>query len=908
MSGSADDPATLLAAKVKELVEMDGRSYDAIASAATKILDNRKDPRTGKIHRTSRPPRQVTKQRISDWTKRTTPAYEYLEAVVDAVSEHVKGRTNLTEDQRKKLIDLLDTEKWQSLWQSAKTAPRAEPWLKSYLDALLRTAEAHPYPGVLPDIPLPPLSQVYVQQRGRPRPAPDANSIAAGGDADPSPRPAVEAVLSADHDVLLLGGPGTGKSSLLRQVLITLAKRGTAPDITEIPIYVSAVDLTSEGLSFAEQLAAAVRHELSGRAVPSLPTDSFSRPPRPASRWLVLLDGLDEITDVRQRRRLAQLLGEYRSELYRFVLTSRPLPSDELGQLESDPQWRSRSYELLPFDPGQLRDFAERWMRTADLGPGRLPEPALAVNAFMAQVARPPLATLARTPLIATILCQLHAARPEQALPRDRYGIYYSFVDLLRERLLQALDPQSHDVLHEIMSTLRRVAVEHHADGVFPDLLTAVRNATEDLCPSEMRYPDWDAWRREVLRRTGLVAAHGETYTFVHQTIGEFLAAQHTADAPELSEPIYRGMYDQGGVGGSTRPPLGVQLSSFRLFLIGAWHSGPPLAPLPRGVPQHLTTHLAEFATSREHGSHVALLAGQGITLAPGIIEAAINTLTPLVTDTAAHNDHDRVRAAEDLAMLSAERGGELLASLATDTTVHAGSRYDAARALANLGDPRAADLLASVAADDGLLDDRRLEAAQELVRLSDQRGAGLLEALATNATAGDYYRVEAAQALAEMDTERGTALLASLALDTSLRQEPRFRAARALTKLNGERAVGVWAELVTIKMFPGDERIEAARALARLDRDQAALVWEQLMTDTTVLDHYRVEAAQERAELGDARGKDLLATLAYDPALHFVDRSELARTLRRLQDPRGNDLLASLAKYGVDPDWDDED
>jgi hypothetical protein len=120
-----------------------------------------------------------------------------------------------------------------------------------------------------------------------------------------------------------------------------------------------------------------------------LTADVFDRPPRPASRWLVLLDGFDEITDVRQRLQLTQLLGEHRAGPYRFVLTSRPLPEQELGPLERD--LHLRVYELLPFEPRQLRSFAEGWMRAAhDLDPAQLPDPEAAVHGFLAQAMRPP--------------------------------------------------------------------------------------------------------------------------------------------------------------------------------------------------------------------------------------------------------------------------------------------------------------------------------------------------------------------------------------------------------------------------------------------------------------------------------------------------------------------------------------
>ncbi|MDQ7911377.1 hypothetical protein RB614_43515 [Phytohabitans sp. ZYX-F-186] len=145
-----------------------------------------------------------------------------------------------------------------------------------------------------------------------------------------------------------------------------------------------------------------------------------------AAARLVLVDGLDEVLDADRRRTVVRKLTAVPGDRYRFVVATRPLADGEL------PKAGWPRFELLPLAAG-LTGFAERWF--AALG---LPDPAASAAGFTRAVRYTSLAELARTPLIATMLCQLFVLRPERDLPQGRAGVYQSFVDLLRERRFAA--------------------------------------------------------------------------------------------------------------------------------------------------------------------------------------------------------------------------------------------------------------------------------------------------------------------------------------------------------------------------------------------------------------------------------------------------------------------------------------
>ncbi|MFI9842594.1 NACHT domain-containing protein [Nonomuraea sp. NPDC051941] len=851
----------------------------------------------------------VDRKRISAWSTGADLPQDQtvLEAVIKALLEALRRQQEQGRlDAGEITGGLLDDRAWLSWWRAARDTPRNEPWLEAYLDAARRAAEAHPYPGVLPGARLPPLSQVYVQQRSRPRLTPDqehasrATGVEAGADTSYAPgafsgSPAVrltaETVVSADHDVLLLGGPGAGKSSLLRHVLITLAASTGNGEATvgEVPVYVPAAYLTRRGLSFAEQLAAAARDELSGRRVPPLTADVFDRPPRPASRWLVLLDGFDEITDVRQRLQLTQLLGEHRAGPYRFVLTSRPLPEQELGPLERD--LHLRVYELLPFEPRQLRSFAEGWMRAAhDLDPAQLPDPEAAVHGFLAQAMRPPLAQLARTPLLATILCQLHAAGPSRALPHDRSSIYQNFQHLLRQRLN---DPDIPELPDAILAALGRIAARRHHrhgwdDDPESDLLAEVLHATDGLGPPGMPPLDWTARREHLLRRTGLVSARGGTYTFIHQTIGEFLAAHHVVADARLNRQASWYLCGWRGTAGLAG------LSSYDRFLIAAWLGG-PLGKPPPHAPPRLTTALHRSAGWSIGAEYIAQLAADGLTLAPQIIDTATGTLNRLAADPA-RAGHVRVDAARALANMSDGQGRNLLAGLAVDPALNGKSRITAAWKLAELDDPRGSDLLAALATDPTLDTRDHVSAALSLVSLSDSRAADLLAALATGPAQRDGDRLTLAQSLTALADPRAAEVWAALVGDPALAGDRRITAARELAELDGRQAVKVWAALASDAALPGTTRATAARELAELDRPQGSDLLAALATDPILDGHSRVRAARELAGLDDERAAGLFAAQAADPNLHDFDRVAAAEALAELTNQRATEVWAALA------------
>src|SRR5262249_4128898 len=160
----------------------------------------------------------------------------------------------------------------------------------------------------------------------------------------------------ADGPAVVVAGPGGGKSSLLRRLLVMGIDRWRhGHPGAEVPVLIQASDLVEEIPLSAALAASASRSLAQFGLLDPLPDEFFPAPPRPGGRWLVLVDSLDEIIDIETRERVLRMLASVTSPAYRFVVSTRPLTDHELQVLGS----RFLCYELLPLAPGQITEFSE---------------------------------------------------------------------------------------------------------------------------------------------------------------------------------------------------------------------------------------------------------------------------------------------------------------------------------------------------------------------------------------------------------------------------------------------------------------------------------------------------------------------------------------------------------------------
>ncbi|MEV0074394.1 hypothetical protein [Amycolatopsis sp. NPDC050768] len=152
------------------------------------------------------------------------------------------------------------------------------------------------------------------------------------------------------------------------------------------------------------------------------------------ARWLVFIDGLDEITEAETRKEVIAAIAHQvrRNPDQRLVITTRPLEGGELRRLEDAGVTK---YSIPPFGPDELTDFAHAWFRAQD--PLTAPDRA---REFIRQVSDGKLSGLVRNPLLATIAAIVATLNPGRPLPDSRVDLYTTFMQHLLDRSVGGRD------------------------------------------------------------------------------------------------------------------------------------------------------------------------------------------------------------------------------------------------------------------------------------------------------------------------------------------------------------------------------------------------------------------------------------------------------------------------------------
>ncbi|MCP4375170.1 MAG: NACHT domain-containing protein, partial [bacterium] len=391
--------------------------------------------------------------------------------------------------------------------------------------------------------------------------------------------------LDRHRHLVLLGGPGSGKSTFVNFVAMCLAGASAGnPDrylglLTEplpdqngdpqeerqpwqhgalLPLRIILRDFAARGLPPKdEELTDEHLWKFLGKELPShLKNFSpFLQRYFLEQGGILLLDGLDEVPDADRYRLPIKTLVESLARLYphcRIVVTSRTYAYQKQG-------WRLGGFDetvLAPFSKGQICRFVDRWYPNAadayDLSPEQAAQRAAQLKAQILE--REALYTLAERPLLLTLMASLHAWRLRD-LPKKRVELYKETVELLLDRWERRKFPGQDEAQQPksllewlkadkeaVLTLLSELAFQAHqqqldAAGLTADIPEkALTQGLLDISGEEVRPKLLVGYLRD---RTGLLIPHGvEVYTFPHRTFQEYLAACHLTEQDDYPENI----------------------------------------------------------------------------------------------------------------------------------------------------------------------------------------------------------------------------------------------------------------------------------------------------------------------------------------------------------------------------------
>jgi hypothetical protein len=334
------------------------------------------------------------------------------------------------------------------------------------------------------------------------------------------------------HRLVILGDPGSGKSSLIRYLALRWAQiaEPTVRDSQPVPIVIG---LREYGRWECEGQKGFVRFLEEGPVWHTWPRGLLDGLLKQSGRVMLLLDGLDEIFDVSEREAVINDIQRFSSEFAQtpILVTSRVVGYQ--AQRLRDAEFRH--FMLQDLDADQITSFVERWhtetVKSEELAAPKRERLKKAIKDSKS------IAMLAGNPLLLTMMAILNR---NQELPRDRTELYIQASRVLlhqwdTERALVDFPGLSADVgLREKTEILRRVAFHMQAGpgGLKGNLIdgdTLIR-LIEGYLREELHFDQGRAAARAVvehLRQRNFILCFvgADSYAFVHRTFLEYFCA-----------------------------------------------------------------------------------------------------------------------------------------------------------------------------------------------------------------------------------------------------------------------------------------------------------------------------------------------------------------------------------------------
>jgi HEAT repeat protein len=375
--------------------------------------------------------------------------------------------------------------------------------------------------------------------------------------------PAQKVINLAQKKAVVLGAPGSGKTMLASYFALMLCETaqsdptqiGLEKDADYLPVMVRIRDwILQPNMGLLEYLRSNAEASL---ACKELPTGFFEHWLE-RGRALILLDGLDEVVDEAQRRKVAEQIETF---LHQYqdnpaVITSRPAGYRwDFFDLDEFPH-----YTLESFDDKQVATFIEHWYDSR-LKDDKAQADRRKADLQKAFARNERIRLLAKNPLLLTIITLIHRYQAE--LPRQRYKLYEKAVETLltswhsgKEIKLYSqvlLFLKSDDLLY----ILKKLAYWIHTQGstgeteggTLIDKDELIQKLGEDIktltsCKPHEAKGEAKRFVDFIQKRTGLLNKQGrDRYAFVHKTFQEYLTAEEIYDidaSGEDTEIIWR--------------------------------------------------------------------------------------------------------------------------------------------------------------------------------------------------------------------------------------------------------------------------------------------------------------------------------------------------------------------------------
>lgn len=341
------------------------------------------------------------------------------------------------------------------------------------------------------------------------------------------------AVIGQTARVILLGKPGSGKTTFLKYVANQCIEGQFRSDC--VPLFIQLRHtLSTQPLTKAGGSSSRLLGMLSTLATGAGLTDPQLQNLLSQGQLLLLLDGLDEVPT-------AQLNGVLQ-DIQNLTQTYPDNPCLITCRLSNQLPYLPgfAGAEVDDFSREQVQTFVERWFQA------NLPKSTMArdkTQNFLDALDREehqPLKELVATPILLSLLCSVFLGRSD--FPKQRTKLYQAGLDILLQRWDAARGIQRDDryrqlLMAEKLKLLGTIAATTFERGQYffekaelLDIITGYWQQANDCPPEtdlETRYRDSEAILQAIQLQHGLIVERAkDIYSFSHLTFQEYLTAR----------------------------------------------------------------------------------------------------------------------------------------------------------------------------------------------------------------------------------------------------------------------------------------------------------------------------------------------------------------------------------------------
>ncbi|SPE40810.1 hypothetical protein SBA3_3930004 [Candidatus Sulfopaludibacter sp. SbA3] len=370
--------------------------------------------------------------------------------------------------------------------------------------------------------------------------------------------------LNSHRLLVLVGDPGSGKTTFLRRIAFELCHVGLGRnrDATDgrsrpiepllkcdwetLPILVDAKTLANHIWSGGVPL----RGALADPANPQWLFDYLGDACGLGSRYfqieaqrgcILLVDAFDEVPVEAHREKIGELLKnlaeEERYQKTRIVGTSRP---GEHGGLTTIARFQTA--KIAPLGKEEIDTFVKNWGDA--VYPAVQEEAAVFTRTLREEIRRPQVRILARNPMMLTALAVLHFAE-KRRLPEQRSELYKYILEwLAKKRAAKRYDAGGHQ---DFLVKMRLLAMQM-STGTEEMRAEITLEEAIDVLEEEFQGPQYrNRDRQRQAARTflieeeiqsGMIIKSGSNVRFWHLTFREALAAQELAKSERNWKPL----------------------------------------------------------------------------------------------------------------------------------------------------------------------------------------------------------------------------------------------------------------------------------------------------------------------------------------------------------------------------------